>query len=84
MLHFVWMFIVGIVVGAIARFVLPGAQGMGILMTGVLGIVGSFVGGFIARIFSRPPEGTPFHPAGILLSIVGAVIVLWAWSTFAK
>ena len=48
MLHFVWMFIVGIVVGAIARLVLPGAQDMGILMTGVLGIVGSFVGGFIA------------------------------------
>lgn len=69
MLHFVWMFIVGIVVGAIARFILPGAQNMGILMTGVLGVVGSFVGGFIARIFSRPPEGTPFHPAGILLSI---------------
>lgn len=83
MLHFLWMFIVGIVVGAIARFILPGAQNMGILMTGVLGIVGSFVGGFVARIFSKPPEGTPFHPAGILLSIVGAVIVLWAWSHFA-
>jgi uncharacterized membrane protein YeaQ/YmgE (transglycosylase-associated protein family) len=83
MLHFVWMFVVGIVVGAIARFILPGAQNMGILMTGVLGIVGSFVGGFIARIFSKPPEGTPFHPAGILLSIVGAVIVLWAWNHFA-
>lgn len=83
MLHFVWMFIVGIVVGAIARFILPGAQNMGILMTGVLGIVGSFAGGLIARIFSRPPEGTPFHPAGILLSIVGAVILLWAWSKFA-
>lgn len=82
MLHFVWMFIVGIVVGAIARFVLPGAQTMGILMTGVLGIVGSFVGGFIARIFSKPPEGSPFHPAGILLSIVGAVIVLWVWTRF--
>lgn len=83
MLHFVWMFIVGIVVGAIARLILPGAQTMGILMTGVLGIVGSFVGGFIARIFSKPPEGAPFHPAGILLSIVGAVIVLWAWTRFA-
>ncbi len=83
MLHYVWMFIVGIVVGAIARLILPGAQSMGILMTGVLGIVGSFVGGLIARIFSKPPEGTPFHPAGILLSIVGAVIVLWAWSRFA-
>ena len=38
MLHFVWMFIVGLVIGAIARLILPGTQGMGILMTGVLGM----------------------------------------------
>jgi uncharacterized membrane protein YeaQ/YmgE (transglycosylase-associated protein family) len=49
-------------------------------MTGVLGIVGAFVGGFIARLFSKPPPGAPIHPAGILLSIVGAVLVLWAWT----
>jgi len=83
MLHFLWMFIVGIIVGAIARFVMPGAQTMGILMTGVLGIAGSFVGGLIARVFSKPPEGAPFHPAGILLSIVGAVILLFLWTRFA-
>ncbi len=83
MLHLLWMFIVGIVVGAIARLILPGAQTMGIIMTGVLGIAGSFVGGMIARIFSRPPEGAPFHPAGILLSIIGAVILLYLWTRFA-
>ena len=83
MLHFLWMFVVGIVVGAIARLILPGAQTMGILMTGVLGIAGSFVGGLIARVFSKPPEGAPFHPAGILLSIVGAVILLYVWTRFA-
>jgi len=79
-MHYLWMFIVGVVVGAIARFILPGAEHMGIIMTGVLGIVGSIVGGFIARLFSKPPAGAPFHPAGIILSIVGAVIVLWAWT----
>ncbi len=83
MLHYLWMFVVGIIVGAIARLVMPGAQTMGILMTGLLGIAGSIVGGLIARVFSRPPEGTPFHPAGILLSIVGAVILLYAWTRFA-
>ena len=83
MLHFLWMFIVGIVVGLIARLILPGAHDMGILMTGILGIVGSFVGGLIARLFNKPPEGAPFHPAGILLSIVGAVIVLYLWTRFA-
>jgi uncharacterized membrane protein YeaQ/YmgE (transglycosylase-associated protein family) len=82
MLHFLWMFIVGIVVGAIARLVMPGAQSMGIIMTGILGIAGSVVGGLIARLFSKPPEGTPFHPAGILLSIVGAVILLFVWNRF--
>lgn len=83
MLHFIWMFIVGIVVGAIARWILPGAHDMGLLMTGVLGIAGSFVGGLIARLFSKPPEGSPIHPAGIVLSVVGALILLWAWGKFA-
>jgi len=80
---YLWMFIVGIVVGAIARFIMPGAEQMGILMTGVLGVAGSFVGGFIARLFSKPAEGATFHPAGILLSIVGALILLYAWKLLA-
>jgi uncharacterized membrane protein YeaQ/YmgE (transglycosylase-associated protein family) len=83
MLHVLWMFIVGIVVGVIARLVMPGTHSMGLFMTGILGIAGSFVGGFIARLFSKPPEGTPFHPAGILMSIVGAAILLFLWSHFA-
>ena len=48
MLHYIWMFIVGIVVGIIAKLIYPGAAHMGIILTGILGIVGSFVGGFIA------------------------------------
>ena len=80
MLHYLWMFIVGIVVGAIARFIMPGADQMGLLMTGILGIAGSFVGGFIARLFSKPAEGSPFHPAGIILSVIGALILLYAFN----
>jgi len=79
-MHYLWMFIVGIVVGAIAKLFVPGAGHLGLVLTGVLGIVGSFVGGFIARLFSRPPPGAPIHPAGILLSIVGAALVLWVWT----
>ena len=76
MFHLIWMFIVGIVVGVIAKWILPVGH-ISILMTGVLGLVGSFVGGFIARLFSKPANGALVHPAGILLSIVGAVIVLF-------
>jgi len=83
MLHYLWMFIVGIVVGAIARLIMPGAEHMGIILTGVLGIAGSFVGGVIARLFSKPAEGAIFHPAGIILSVVGALILLFAWNHLA-
>ena len=82
-MHYLWMFIVGLAVGAIARFIMPGGEHMGIILTGVLGVVGSLVGGFIALLFSNPAPGAPFHPAGILLSIVGARIVLWVWNRLA-
>jgi len=84
MLHFLWMFIIGIVVGAIARALMPGTEHLGLLMTGVLGIAGSFVGGLITRLFSKPPESAVIHPAGILMSIVGAVLLLYVWNHFAR
>lgn len=82
MLHLIWMFIVGVVVGAIARLIMPGSEHLGLLMTGVLGIAGSFVGGFIARLFSKPAEGAVLHPAGLVMSVVGALILLYAWNHF--
>ena len=83
MLHLIWMFIVGVVVGAVARWIMPGTENMGIFMTGLLGIAGSFVGGFIARIFSKPADGAVVHPAGIILSVIGALVLLFVWSRLA-
>jgi uncharacterized membrane protein YeaQ/YmgE (transglycosylase-associated protein family) len=77
------MFVIGIVVGAIAKLIYPGAAHMGIVLTGVLGIIGSFVGGFIARLFNKPAEGTPVHPAGIVMSVIGALIVLFIYNRVA-
>jgi uncharacterized membrane protein YeaQ/YmgE (transglycosylase-associated protein family) len=76
MLHIIWSIIVGFIVGLVARALVPGADYMGFWMTSVLGILGSIAGGLIARLFSKPKEGSPFHPAGFLLSIVGAIILL--------
>lgn len=81
-MHYIVMFIVGIVVGAIARLFVPGSEHFGILLTGVLGIVGSVVGGLIARLFSKPADGSLFHPAGLVLSVIGAVLVLVAYKHF--
>lgn len=84
MFHIIWMIIVGFVVGLLARAILPGAQHLGFIMTTVLGIGGSLVGGFIGRLISKPKEGSKFHPAGFILSLIGAVIVLYLWQHFAR
>lgn len=67
----------GLVVGAIARAVYPGRQPMSFMMTMVLGIVGSFVGGFISYLFGFHPEEGAFRGAHWIMSIVGAIIVVW-------
>ena len=77
MFHILWMIIVGAIAGWIAQKIMPGAEALGFWMTVGLGIVGSFVGGFISRLWSRPADGALFHPAGIIMSIIGAVIVLY-------
>jgi uncharacterized membrane protein YeaQ/YmgE (transglycosylase-associated protein family) len=74
MLHILWSIIVGFFVGLIASAIMH--THLGLLGTTLLGIIGSVVGGLLARLFSRPPEGTSFHPAGFLLSIVGAIVVV--------
>jgi uncharacterized membrane protein YeaQ/YmgE (transglycosylase-associated protein family) len=81
-MHYVWMFIVGIVIGAIARFIMPGADHMSLIATGILGIIGSFVGGLIVRFFSKsaPADGSKIQPAGIVMSVVGALIVLFIYN----
>lgn len=80
MLHIIWSILVGFIIGLIARAIMPGGQQMGFWMTSLVGIGGSFVGGLVARLFSKPKEGQPVHPAGIIMSIVGAVIVLFVLS----
>jgi uncharacterized membrane protein YeaQ/YmgE (transglycosylase-associated protein family) len=79
MLHIIWSIIVGFIVGWIARKIMPGVQHLTFIMTTLLGIGGSIVGGLIGRLFSKPEPGSPFHAAGFIMSIVGAVILLFIW-----
>jgi uncharacterized membrane protein YeaQ/YmgE (transglycosylase-associated protein family) len=71
------LILVGLVAGAVARLVVPGRDPMGILGTIVLGIVGSFVGGFIWNLIQYHRLAPhKFHLAGIIGSILGAILVL--------
>src|ERR1043166_3163394 len=84
MLHIIWYVIVGFIVGLIARAIIPGVQHLGFIMTTLLGIGGSIVGGLIGRLFSKPEPGAAFHPAGFILSIIGAIILLFIWGKLAS
>ncbi|TMA85143.1 MAG: PrsW family intramembrane metalloprotease [Deltaproteobacteria bacterium] len=79
MSHVIWSILTGFVVGLLARALLPGADHMGLLATSALGIAGSFVGGLIGRLINPPQAGTTFHAAGFFLSIVGAIVLLYAF-----
>ena len=75
--------IVGLIAGFVARAVIPGKQDMSILMTIVLGIVGSFVGGFLGYLlFQKDATDGFFQPAGIIGSIIGAIIVLLVYGFY--
>ncbi|ADP78514.1 GlsB/YeaQ/YmgE family stress response membrane protein [Pseudofrankia inefficax] len=71
-----WL-LLGLVAGAIARFLVPGRDPMGWVGTIVLGIVGSFLGGFLGYlIFGKDLNEGALQPSGIVGSIIGAIIVL--------
>lgn len=74
----IWQLIVGLIVGVIARLILPGREAfpdgaLGWLLTAILGIAGAFVGGIIARALWAGENYT----AGWIMSILGAIILLW-------
>ena len=71
------MIIVGIIAGYLARLLVPGRDPMGFVQTVLLGIVGSFIGGFLGYVlFGKDLDEGGLQPSGIIGSIIGAVIAL--------
>ncbi|MFP2901251.1 GlsB/YeaQ/YmgE family stress response membrane protein [Corallococcus sp. 4LFB] len=68
--------IIGLIAGLIARAILPGKQSMGLVATTLLGMVGSLVGGLIGSLFTRNGRLFDLHASGIIMSVVGAIVVL--------
>lgn len=78
-LHILWIIILGLIVGAIARLIVPGKHNLGLILTAVLGIVGAYVGGTLGSLIFPPHQFdiTPPIKHSFLGALVGAVILLW-------
>ena len=80
------LIVIGLIAGALARLLVPGRHNLSVPMTILLGIIGSFVGGFLG--IPAVPQGTVrdglFQPAGIIGSIIGAVVVLLIWGVVQR
>ena len=75
----IWL-VIGLIAGFVARAVVPGNDSMGVVGTIVLGLVGSLVGGFLGNLISGGGfPGDLWDPAGIIGSIVGAILALFAY-----
>ena len=78
-MSFVYMLIIGLVVGAIAKFLTPGRDPGGCLITMLLGVVGAMLAGVLGRVAGWYGEG---EPAGFIASVVGAILVLLIFRMF--
>ena len=67
----------GLIIGLLARAIMPGRQHMGLIMTMILGLVGAWLGGSIGRMTGMYQQG---HPAGWFMALVGALIVLFIYT----
>jgi uncharacterized membrane protein YeaQ/YmgE (transglycosylase-associated protein family) len=72
-MHIIGWLVFGLVVGIVAKFLTPGRDPGGFVITAVLGIVGALVGGFIGRLIGWYGEG---DPVGFIMAVVGSIILL--------
>jgi uncharacterized membrane protein YeaQ/YmgE (transglycosylase-associated protein family) len=68
-----WMLIIGVVVGAIAKLFMPGRDPGGVIVTMLLGVAGSFIAGLLGRALGLYRSG---EPAGFIASVLGAMLLL--------
>ena len=80
MLHMIGHALFGLVVGIVAKLLLPGRDPGGLFVTALIGMVGGWFGGWIGRVLGWYDEG---HPAGFAMSVVGAMALLLAYRYFA-
>ncbi len=76
-MNYVIMAVVGLIVGILARYFYPGAVHMSLIASAILGIAGSYLAGFAGRALHPATRDQPFHPAGFIYSVIGAMVLIF-------
>jgi uncharacterized membrane protein YeaQ/YmgE (transglycosylase-associated protein family) len=80
-MHIIWMLVIGLIVGALAKLIMPGKDPGGVIVTMLLGMAGSLVAGFFGRMIGHYQPGA--RP-GIIASILGAIALLGLYRLFLR
>ena len=75
-MHYLYLALIGIVIGAIAKFLMPGRDPGGCVVTMIIGLVGSMIGGLLGRMIGLYKDG---DSAGFIMSVIGAMILLFIY-----
>lgn len=81
MLSILGWIVFGLIVGVVAKLLMPGKDPGGVVVTILLGIVGALVGGFIGRAVGWYPPG---HPTGFIMATIGAIVVLFIYRKLVR
>ncbi len=81
MLHLLWIIIIGFIAGAVAKFLMPGKDPGGFLITTALGVVGALIATYLGRLIGWYQEG---ESGGFIAAVVGAIILLAAYRLIRK
>ena len=80
-MHLIMFLVFGLIVGALARLIVPGTERGGWVVSMLIGVVGSFLGGFLGRMLGLYREG---EPAGFIVSLLGAIILVAGYHALSK
>jgi uncharacterized membrane protein YeaQ/YmgE (transglycosylase-associated protein family) len=80
-MHILWMLIIGLVAGALAKLIMPGKDPGGVIVTMLLGVAGSFVAGFLGRSIGHYQAG---DRPGLIASVIGAIIILGIYRLYLR
>lgn len=80
-MYILWTIVIGFIIGLLARFLMPGKDPAGFIVTTILGVVGAFVGTYLGQLLGMYESS---EPAGLFMSVLGALLVLYVFKKFGR